>query len=233
MDATRHDVVTRALRRRLRQNRRFDLEEAALVEVSTRRLLKPVPHDEIPLQLTATQIEIAMLQSQLLGGKLLALPARDGNRGSLSRSHDGEVLGANLDVARLHFRVSHFSRARRHFAVDDDDRLERKLACALDDFSRRPAWIEGDLDESGAVPEIQEDDAAEVAGSMNPPAQFHFRADVSWPELAAQVRSLRGCKARLRSCFRQRWNRGSNKVLRGVKFSNCIDLVEGRSEEHT
>jgi hypothetical protein len=46
------------------------------------------------------------------------------------------------------------------------------------------------LNDSRSVAQIEEDDAAEVAGPVDPAAQFHFRADVRLSELAAQMRAL-------------------------------------------
>ena len=47
MHAARHEVVARALRRRLGEDRRLDLEEAVRVEVAPDRRRHPVPQDDV------------------------------------------------------------------------------------------------------------------------------------------------------------------------------------------
>src|SRR6476660_7116419 len=118
MNSARHDVVARSLRCRLRQHRSFDLEKAALIEESTRRLLKLVPEDEIILQIAAAQIEVSVLEPQLLGGKFLPPPPRNWNRRRLSRPYDLEITGLHFDLAGFHLRVPHLRGTRRDIAFD-------------------------------------------------------------------------------------------------------------------
>src|SRR5207244_8804130 len=109
-----------ALRRRLGENRRLDLEIPALIEKSTRRLLESVPQNEVLLQLGATQIEIAMLQPQLFGGKLLTLSARNWNGGRLRRPDDLELASPYFDISGLHLLVAHLERPSGNFTFDRD-----------------------------------------------------------------------------------------------------------------
>ena len=67
--AARHQVVARAFRRGLRQDRRLDLEEALLVEVAADRDRRVVPQDQVLLQPRPPQIEIAIAQPRLLGDR--------------------------------------------------------------------------------------------------------------------------------------------------------------------
>src|SRR5947207_13937543 len=100
MDSARYDVVARALGRRLGQNRRLDLEVTPLVKKAASRLLKPVPQDEILLQLAATQIKIAMLQAQLLGGQLFALSRGHGDPRRVRRHRTRGKHGYTADMPR-------------------------------------------------------------------------------------------------------------------------------------
>ena len=45
--------------------------------------------------------------------------------------------------------------------------------------------MEHDLEDPGAVTEIDEDQAAVVAATMDPASDAHFRTDVALPQLAA------------------------------------------------
>ena len=86
--AARHEIVARALGRRLGEDRRLDLEEAVLAQIAPRHLHEPVAQDDVLLQLRAAQVEKAMAQPKLLGGEILVARARDGNRRRRRRSDD-------------------------------------------------------------------------------------------------------------------------------------------------
>ena len=66
MDARGHEVVARAFGRRLDQDRRLDLEEAALVEVVAHRFDDAVAHGEVALHARPPQVEIAVAQAHVL-----------------------------------------------------------------------------------------------------------------------------------------------------------------------
>src|SRR6185436_3816671 len=174
----RHDVITRSLRGRLRQNRRLDLQVSALVEIPSRRLHQAMPQNQILLQIAAPEVEITMFEAQLFAGELLAFAARHRNGGSLSRADDLKILGADFDLARLHLGVSHFAWPRRDFALDHDHRLETKLAGAFDHFGRGPLRVERDLDKTRAITQVEKDDATEVPRAMDPAAQSDLAASV-------------------------------------------------------
>src|SRR5947208_7748246 len=85
-----YQVIASALRRRLGQDRRLDLEEGELAEHTPGALRQPVAHDEIRLQLGAPEIEVPVLEAQLFGGELVALAARHRDCWWLGRSRDLE-----------------------------------------------------------------------------------------------------------------------------------------------
>src|SRR5688572_27730584 len=107
MYAAGHEIVARPFRRRLRQDRRLDLEVLVVGEISTSALREPVAQDEVLLQLRAAQIEIAMPQPQVLRGKLLRLSARNGDRRCASGSDDTDARASDLDVTRFHLGIAH------------------------------------------------------------------------------------------------------------------------------
>ena len=124
MDAARHEIVARALGRRLRQDRRFDLEEPVVAQVPPRDLHQPMAQDDVLLQLRAAQVEEPVAKAKLLGGEIFVARARDRNRRRRRRSDDLERRRANLDVAGGELRISHRLRARHDFALDEHDRFE-------------------------------------------------------------------------------------------------------------
>ena len=70
VDAARHQVVARALGRRFEKNRRLDVDEAILIEMAAHRLQRLMASAQIALHLGTAQIEIAVLEPNLFGGRL-------------------------------------------------------------------------------------------------------------------------------------------------------------------
>src|SRR6185295_14573092 len=68
MDARGHQIIARALGSGLRQDRRLDVDEAALVEVVADRERHLVAQQEVLLQLGPPQVEKPVAQPGLLGG---------------------------------------------------------------------------------------------------------------------------------------------------------------------
>ncbi len=110
----RNEVVARPFRRRLRQDRRLDLEEAARVEKGARRLHQPVAQHEVRLERCAAQIEITIPQPRLLSRKVCSLCAhRDRDR--LGAPNDRDRGGLHLDLTGRHVGIHRSGRpeARR------------------------------------------------------------------------------------------------------------------------
>src|SRR5690606_24174714 len=74
--AARHEVVARALRRRLRQDRRLDLDEAGLVHETAERPRDPVPQQDVALHRLAAEIEVAVAEPKLLADRLVVVEWR-------------------------------------------------------------------------------------------------------------------------------------------------------------
>jgi hypothetical protein len=187
MYPARNDIIARSRRRRLRKNRRLDLEVAALVEEAAGGLLQLMTQNEILLEVAPSKVEISVLESQLLGGKFLPPSARHWDRGRLSRPDNPEIARSHFDVARFHLCVAHFGRTSGNFAFERDYSLEAKLARALEYIGRRPFWIERHLNESSAVAKIEEDNSAKVSRSVHPTTEPDCGADVRCSELAAEM----------------------------------------------
>src|SRR5512144_2425918 len=100
MHATGHEIVARALGRRLREDRGLDLEESAIAEISTGRLHQPMPQNDVLLQLGSTQVEVAMPESKLLRGQILVSCASNWNRRRARGPNDRQPRRSNFHVPR-------------------------------------------------------------------------------------------------------------------------------------
>jgi hypothetical protein len=187
MHPARYDVIAGAFRSWFGENRRFDLEKSAFVEEATGRLLQPMPKDDVVLELGPAKIEVSVFQAQLLCRQLLSTTARYWDRRSFGWAHDFYARRAKLDVTSLHLGISHLGGSLGDFTVDDDDGFQSESSRAIDCVSRRPFGVERDLNEPGAVAKVDEHNAAEISGSMNPAAELDLRADVGGSELTTQV----------------------------------------------
>src|SRR6202451_40429 len=96
MEARRHEIVSRTFRRALDYHRRIDLDELAIIEKVAHRLDDVVAHPDVTLHTRATQIEIAVLKSQILVdvGVDVDLKGRD-----LRAVEHVEFVDADLDRA--------------------------------------------------------------------------------------------------------------------------------------
>jgi len=190
MQSARNDVIARSGRRRLRKNWRLYLEVPSIVEKSARRLLKLVSEYQVFLQLGPTQIQIAVFEPELFGGQLFAFAAGDWNRRRFGWPNYLEIARSYLDVASLHLGVAHLGWTRGNVTFDHYHRLEAEPARPLDDIRRSPFRIEGHLQQTRSIAEIEEDYAAQISGSMYPTAESDFGADVRRSELTAQMGAL-------------------------------------------
>jgi hypothetical protein len=137
-----------------------------------------------------------MLEPELLGGKFLALAARHWNRGSFRRPNDTKFSGPDFDITGFHLRIPHLDRACRYVTVDYDHSLETKLSRSFDYRLWSGPRIEGDLNDSGAIAQIEENDPAEVAGPVHPSAKLDAGTDVRGSQLTSQMGSTGGRETR-------------------------------------
>jgi hypothetical protein len=192
VNSARDEVIPRSFRSRLGEDRRLNFEKTALVEVQSRGQLKAMPQQDVALQLEAPEVKVAVSESQLFGGKLLAFASRDRDRRCFGWPDELDGRSANFDLARCQLVVAHLRWTERDLSPDDHDAFlserRRFLYLAL----RRPLRVERDLHQSGAVSEIEEDQSAEVSRAMYPTAQRDRLSRV----LRAQRASLVGSKRR-------------------------------------
>src|SRR5687768_9644794 len=106
MDSAGHQVIARAFRRGLREDRGFDLQEAQGVEVAAGCLHQAMAQDQVALKLGSPEIQHPVPEPQLLRRQLfLFLPRYRYCRG-LRWSDDFEVGDMNLDLSRGDARVT-------------------------------------------------------------------------------------------------------------------------------
>ena len=98
----------------------------------------------------------------------------------------------HLDLARGHAGVAADFGTHVHLALDQHDGFGADRRGARDDVGLAPARVERKLDESGAVAEVEEDDAAQVATAVDPSAEADAQAGVFAAEFSTEVRAMEG-----------------------------------------
>ena len=124
-----HQAVARALRRRPRQHRRFNLEESQLVQRLANLENDPVPQLDVAVQSRPPQIEITIPQPRLLGCGHLVL---DLKRWRLRRCSGCAASWPSLPLRRWRFPGFAFCRriTRPSTATTNSDRSSSAFACA-------------------------------------------------------------------------------------------------------
>jgi hypothetical protein len=171
MHAARHDVVARALRRRLDETGRLDLEKFARVEKIPHRFYDAMADPQITLETRATQIEIAILQAQRLVDVALDVNRerwREGTRENL------RTLDREFDRTRGELRIFGTRRTRAHRSAHGDHVF---VAERLRELEHVGAFrIEDRLRDAVAVAYVDEHEAAVIASAVHPAADLDARS---------------------------------------------------------
>ena len=190
VDAARHDVVARALGRRLDQHRRLDLEEArgprGSARVSSATWWRSTMH---VLEPRAPQVEVAVLEPQVLAPRRCR--RRPGTAASPTRFRILQLLDVHLDRAGRERRRSTAS-AGRSTTLPRTAITHSLPSCAraLDAPRARPAsGRHDDLRDAVAVAQVDEQHAAVVAHAVHPAHEHDVQVHVRARELAAGVRA--------------------------------------------
>jgi hypothetical protein len=176
--AAGHQVVARTLGSRLGEDRGLDLQKSQLTQRAARPLREAVAQDQVGLQFRSTQIEDTMLQPQVLCSEFFAFAPRHRNGRGRCRSDHLDAGHAHLHLARPHRGIARRLGAPLHDTIDHDHGLGAEPGRACEHLGRRPGRITGELDQPVPVPEVEEDDAAEVAAPVDPAAEANSAADV-------------------------------------------------------
>jgi hypothetical protein len=180
--ARRHEEVARAFRRGLGEDRRFDVLETARVEPAAQRLHELDARAHHLLHFRAAQVEVAILQADVLARVLVRV---EGQRLGLVEQLD--LRGDHFDLAGLDLRVH--ARAAAHGAGDAQAILITDLRSGFDDrgVALRVRWFGDDLHDAFVVAQVDEAQAAEVAGDVGPAAQGDGLSDQRLVDEAAEV----------------------------------------------
>ena len=117
MQARRHQEVARAFRRGGGQDRRLELEEAALLHAAAHAVDDRAALHDVLVQLLAAQVEEAVAQPRLFR---IVLVAEDRQRQFGGRAQHLDLGDVELDLAGRQIRVLGAGRALAHLAVDAD-----------------------------------------------------------------------------------------------------------------
>ena len=96
----------------------------------------------------------------------------------------------HLYVARLHLRITHLGGPRLDGAGNFNDCFLSEGGGLRDELRGSPPGIEGDLNEAGAVAEIDEDETAEIPHAVDPAAERYLLPCVGSAKLTAKVSAL-------------------------------------------
>ena len=179
-DARRDEEVARALGRRAREDRRLDVEEVVRVEVVAHGAGDRVAQRQRVAHRVAPQVDHAVAQAQRLVDRRVVV---ERERRRLGR---GQVLGLahrQLDLAGLQPRVLLALLAADDLAGHADRVLGAQLLGELVRL-RRVLGVEDELQDAGAVAQVDEHQAAVVAAAVDPAGHADGVADARGVELA-------------------------------------------------
>ena len=182
LEAAGDEEVAGALGGRAGQDRRLDVEEALAVEELAHRRGDPVAQRERVAHLLAAQVEVAVAQAGVLAdlaGEALDLEGR--------RLGVGEQLGGGdleLELAGRQLGVDRLLGAPHDRAGGAEHVLGAQLVGELEGLARG-VRVEDELDQAGAVAQVDEDQAAVVAAAVDPAGDPRLGVDPVAEHLAA------------------------------------------------
>ena len=179
MRAARHEVIARALRGRLRQHRRLDVEEFVRVEIVAQHTADLRAQCDVALHARRAQVNVAVFQTRIFVNMVLVDLKRN-RRGSVQ---DLEILDQDFDLAGHHIGVFRALgappypafRAQHEFAANALGRGE----------TLRRIGVDHDLDDPGAITQVDKDYATVVAPIVDPTADGDFAVEFGFGNLSA------------------------------------------------
>ncbi len=169
--AGRHDVVAGALGRGVRENGRLDLEEAALVQGPAHGLGHRVAQLQVGEHLRTTDVQVAPLHA----GGLVGLDAVfNGERRRDRGVQHLHGVGQNLDGTGDHVRVHGLGRTLAHPPGDLQHVLAAQMLGLLEVLGAHAIRVHHNLGVAVAVAQVDEDEAAVVAGMPRPAGERHL-----------------------------------------------------------
>ena len=181
MNPRRYQEVARAFRRRRRQDRRLEFEEALLFHPLAHGIDDRATGHDILVQLLATKVEETVFKPYILGIFLLA---KYRQRQFAGWTQHLDLADIKLDRAGRQFGILGAGRTAAHLAVDPHHPFRAQLFGVLE---RRRIRIGDALRQAVMVAQVDEQHAAMVANTMAPAGQTNALVDIAVTERAAGV----------------------------------------------
>jgi hypothetical protein len=180
LQADGYDEVACAFRRRLRQQRGPDVEEALRLHEAAHAGDDRTGQAEVGLHAVAAEVEVAVAKPRELVHALLA----DLERQRLAAGGDLEGVDLELDLAGRELRIDRIGRAADELALGAEHEL---VAYLVSDRGRLRGvlGVDDELDDAGVVAQVDEDEAAMVAPARRPAGQSQPFAHTFGARLAA------------------------------------------------
>ena len=184
MHAGRHQIVTRAFRAGGGEDRRLELEEAALAHAAAERIDDRAALHDVGVQLVTAKIEEAILEPRLLR---VVLVAEDRHRQFAGGAENLDVVDIDLHRSGGQVGILGSRRARAHAAVDADHPFRAGEVSGLE---RLRIGIDHALGATVMVAQIDEEHAAMIADAMAPAGKANGLADVGRAERPAGMGTI-------------------------------------------
>jgi len=188
-EAVGDQIVARAFRSALGEQRRFDLDERLTVHVVANAFDGPMPECEHRVHRRTAQVEIAVFDTQGLVHQAHLIFIGDLKRKAARGVENLQAGGRDFNLAGRQIRVFGAGTPRPYSAAHAHDELASEAVGGGDKFGG-VLLIDDYLHDSGSVPQIDEDQISKIALAMRPPVQYHFSVDIGGPHRPAEFRSL-------------------------------------------
>ena len=185
------EEVAGALRRRAREDRRLDLQEVLGRQRLAHRADDGVAQDERVAHALAAQVEHPVAQAQHLVDRRVLV---DRERRRLRLRERRDLGDLHLDLAGRDVRVDVLRRAAHDLALRGEDVLGTQPLGGRERLGL--VGVEDELDDPGAVAEVDEDEPAVVATAVHPAGDARARSgaagvQIAGPGVAVRVRPWR------------------------------------------
>lgn len=112
-----------------------------------------------------------MTKPEFFGRQLFGLHARHRNSGGHGRANELQFGDPNLDLSRDHLVIPCGVRPEGHLPTYKDDRFRSERRRGCQHLRGGPFGIEGQLDDPGPVPKVDEYHPSEVSPAVDPPTE--------------------------------------------------------------
>ena len=179
MQTAGHQEVPRPLRGGADEHGGLQLDEPLRVEIIPGRLGDPVAQQQVALQIRPPQVEVPVFQPGGLGGGAV-LHDFEGGRFRLAQHPQlahGDFHVAGGDVRVLRGANAHHAPRRQHVLAARGEGLVKRLTGG--------ALVKGQLDDAGAIPQIDEYQLSQIPLPLYPAEHRDLPALVFRPEVPA------------------------------------------------